>query len=1384
MSTMLLDDDIPPPQPPSPSSIRKDSLATIPGEQSPDHGLPAQRANSDSPTKLATVPALDPTSSQSSESSIEPVKEKDGRPPPTKPTEQEQTQLAKLEKTEDSAGLKAQIQRLNDRLREVEESGRSKKDPEPEDPELDEDSNFEQWEGVSSRHANESQGGLSLQRNHRPKAHEEMMASGALMAEFEFNARMEAHRHGRHLHHPGYNARDDTYHLEQATGEEAGPEEGSNAIPLNTSQLNHVPWETFQRLLEESPFAIDVLVGEPEPKVTPMFPHMLQPTAPTRARQAAQAAQPKEGGAVPVTKTPTIPIAMPSNHAQRSKMPGKPVARGQAPLPERIRINSPAIIKLLHEISEMGDEDESQPDEPNHVLMMQPFRALVYYKDEIRNWKARLEAEVKEPARAKTPEPEAGSGKEEEPEDNDRPDAASQDGDISKPQSDAGSEPENQPAEDEKQSDLGPILNTQKAVDDITCLVEFIDNELEGRIAYLASNDCQRVAFSDIWLLFKPGDLVLSKDGKQTYRVTNVEYSKHSMKPPSPRDLWMYGAKARLEDFPIKIQCVYVDFDGEQIGPVLQTFSFHRFEGEKNVRSLDILPLRLAKNVNKLQETLIKRGSTFIEACGTGRHGIPMHYSGLTLDTKEEVDSQVVIDFEEAFAVHDGNNRNAKRPGVTTEQVILEILAQECKDKIRNEGNGLIVLQDLDSMALNWKPVIKDIDAQESKVDHGYVTDSDSDSDTFRSRARRPTKTLDCIPECCANEIVYDDTYVEHRRSNEFIRDQFREQGTGSLAISSRPLEEAMEDGDFIRDSERLIITYRVFGFIMRSRKWAQLDLTYLGPAKGENTFDLLVLPPGHRNMVESLVTQHYLDMASASDETDEMDIVRGKGKGLIILLHGAPGVGKTTTAECVATYFQKPLFQITCGDLGSTADAVEHRLEKSFALASRWGCILLIDEADVFLEARQTENFDRNSLVAVFLRTLEYYTGILFLTTNRVGTFDEAFTSRIHISLYYPPLDLASTLAVFKVNLDRIKERFRKKKQRGIAELELDERSIDKFIVNYYDRQEEARWNGRQIRNACQTALALAEFEAQKAANPGVAGGRSVMDIVAASSKMIKVRMTAKHFHDVAKAYLAFMKYLREVHGMSAAQQARSFRLRHDRYGLGESTARSGLLASRQRGNAGGGGGGRQRKPVQKQGLWRRGMQRPSLGVDDGYIEEDLGEYEYGEEDLYGEGQDEDVMLDEREEEEEEEVEEDLEDKQEEDPEEDVGDDADFGALEDEQAAEEDEDKYWEERLQEDNRYLYEAQPKARPQPAGGGRGFIPRGRGQQQTKYKAVATAHPRADGLGRGKWVATAAGRSSGLPGKAPRGDRPPLGPGRGKGMGTAARGRNPRVATRHE
>jgi flagellar biosynthesis GTPase FlhF len=88
------------------------------------------------------------------------------------------------------------------------------------------------------------------------------------------------------------------------------------------------------------------------------------------------------------------------------------------------------------------------------------------------------------------------------------------------------------------------------------------------------------------------------------------------------------------------------------------------------------------------------------------------------------------------------------------------------------------------------------------------------------------------------------------------------------------------------------------------------------GKKKKETAFEQLVLPEGHKNMVQCLVAQHFRDKETRVNDNEEVDVVRGKGnylvmqleggcalankslgKGLIILLHGAPGVGKTTTA-------------------------------------------------------------------------------------------------------------------------------------------------------------------------------------------------------------------------------------------------------------------------------------------------------------------------------------------------------------------------------------------------------------------------------------------------------------------------------------------------------
>ena len=201
------------------------------------------------------------------------------------------------------------------------------------------------------------------------------------------------------------------------------------------------------------------------------------------------------------------------------------------------------------------------------------------------------------------------------------------------------------------------------------------------------------------------------------------------------------------------------------------------------------------------------------------------------------------------------------------------------------------------------------------------------------------------------------------------------------------------------------------------------------------------------------------------SKSTKLDDLVAGKGSGLIALLHGPPGSGKTLTAECVAEAFSKPLYQVTCGDIGTNPVLLEARLAEIFDYAVTWGAILLLDEADIFLQDRDMASLERNALVSIFLRTLDYFSGILFLTTNRVTTFDQAFQSRIHVTLGLPSLDQARRISVWNIFIDDLLTR---------ATITPAHHSHLKQLVRTQWSKE--RLNGRQIRNAMKTALVVAE--------------------------------------------------------------------------------------------------------------------------------------------------------------------------------------------------------------------------------------------------------------------------------------------------------------------
>jgi SpoVK/Ycf46/Vps4 family AAA+-type ATPase len=110
--------------------------------------------------------------------------------------------------------------------------------------------------------------------------------------------------------------------------------------------------------------------------------------------------------------------------------------------------------------------------------------------------------------------------------------------------------------------------------------------------------------------------------------------------------------------------------------------------------------------------------------------------------------------------------------------------------------------------------------------------------------------------------------------------------------------------------------------------------------------------------------------------------------------LSGNPGCGKTLTAEAVSEVTKRPLYPVSAGELGTEPEKVDQQLTSILEISHKWSAILLLDEADVFLQERDAKDVARNALVSIFLRQLEYYQGILILTTNRIANCDPAFES------------------------------------------------------------------------------------------------------------------------------------------------------------------------------------------------------------------------------------------------------------------------------------------------------------------------------------------------------------------------------------------------------
>ena len=509
------------------------------------------------------------------------------------------------------------------------------------------------------------------------------------------------------------------------------------------------------------------------------------------------------------------------------------------------------------------------------------------------------------------------------------------------------------------------------------------------------------ITFDLLWALYRPNSIAYSATYGDHEEPRAYKIDFATKESHFMRGQW-YTVEGR-----------YLEYDGKTFGMGTTHSEISSFQGVRKITSLDCYPLQYHKESEKLRTQLIERGKHFVSLQGMNyRHHKGMAYAKRKKQVlKIHIDGRVMVD----PAIHRRINPNypvsVVKPKEDPDAINLEDPDDDC-------GCG-----------------------------------DDTDSDAVGNNQHTPSDETIQVTEKKRYKVVKMPT-----GQNVIVEVNSKDEVHSSH--KTEPLPEDKTSTHEFAEEELLIASPVVLGFAFSEKLWLEFTVSGITDVVyNDQAFESLVLPESHKSIVKALVSSHAFQAHRNID-----DIISGKGRGLVAVLHGPPGTGKTLTAEGIADLLKCPLYMVSAGDLGTESTKLEKELQNILDIAHSWGAILLLDEADVFLEQRSIHDIHRNALVSIFLRLLEYFQGILFLTTNRVETFDAAFVSRIHLSLRFQNLTTKAKRTVWKLFIDRVKN------HEGIEVGAISEQDL-----NDLSRREV---NGRQIKNLVRAAQALAVHE------------------------------------------------------------------------------------------------------------------------------------------------------------------------------------------------------------------------------------------------------------------------------------------------------------------
>jgi hypothetical protein len=498
--------------------------------------------------------------------------------------------------------------------------------------------------------------------------------------------------------------------------------------------FNPVEWKDFRALHFQDleyvdTYAIDILVGEPT--ISDYDPLLMLG---------------QESGVPPAVVKPKKSLLACTQY--------------DGPLPERIRINSVPLIQLLNRVHSRTISIRDGP-----VLLFRPYRGLVFYEEELKSWYKRMERHWGQPARGERSQADETPASEPSPENTPPENEASNLERIPSPSviSDDNSSYSSR-------SSFPDFCEDSDAVKDARLLMSFINHNIKAQMAHVNSESCQKIAFLDLWYIFKPGNEVISSARDQLYRVNRVIGALHNPSYPDHDD----GFWAQPSVF--QVECLHMDYNGKIFGPVTEIFDIEKYRGERDITSLRIYPVRYSKDPAQVRQALLDRGRMFMDVARM-KH---MHYKGITISDQEEVDGQVIIDFEQCLL-----HKPEWKPSIT-----------EDKDD-------------------------KDEDDKDVRIT-SRSRRSDRRSASYMSLTDYGPRDAHCGMElCCGGEIIFNDNFVDAKMKVSFFE-------KNPLAVAYTRARTVTAEGPNVRDEELVLLTKRVFGFILTSRKWGMLLLSLL----------------------------------------------------------------------------------------------------------------------------------------------------------------------------------------------------------------------------------------------------------------------------------------------------------------------------------------------------------------------------------------------------------------------------------------------------------------------------------------------------------------------------------------------------------------------------